>query len=178
MERDAGALDLIYTLRADLALRRDEANSEAAREALDEVLAQLASLETEYQRRYQQAQPATSEHTSYVFLLDAEGSVHPLPHALYVALTRDEAAAPEFAGRTMRVADWYVRLAAGSPAAVVNETHGLMRFDAEGRVDWQATPSFHPHRDSARLASESASLPNPEERERMHRLIFEKDAGE
>lgn len=171
-ERLAGALDLFYLLRADLALRRDEANSEAAREALDEVLTLLASLETEYQRRYRQSQPAKAGHASHVFLLDAEGNVHPLPHTLYLALARGEATAPEFAGRTLRLADWYVRLENGKPVAVVNETHGLMGFDAEGRVDWQATPAFHPHRDGEKLASESASLPSPEERERMRRLIF------
>lgn len=172
MERLAGALELLYSLRADLSMRYDEANSEAAREALDEVLSLLASLETEYRRRYEQTRPATGGHASYVFLIDADGSIHPLPHTLYVALTQDEAAAPEFAGQTLRLADWYVRLDAGTPAAVVNETHGLMTFDAEGRADWQATPSFHPHRDNARLASESASLPSPEERARMRRLIF------
>lgn len=171
-ERLAGALDLLYDLRADLTLQYDEANSEAAREALDEVLNVLASLETEYQRRYKHTQPSRAGHASYLFLLGSEGSVHPLPHTLYVQLTKGEAAAPEFAARTMRVADWYVRLEAGSPVAVVNETAGLMSFDAEGRVEWQATPSFHPHRDNARLASESASLPSPEERERMRRVIF------
>ena len=69
-------------------------------------------------------------------------------------------------------------IASVTPAAVVNETHGLMTFDAEGRADWRATPSFHPHRDSARLASESASLPSPEERARMRRLIFGEGSDE
>lgn len=175
-ERLAGALDLLYGLRADFSLRRDEANSEAAREAFDEALSVLASLETEFRRRYAEGRAASAEHASYVFLLGADGGVHPLPHTLYVALVKDAAAAPEFAGQTMRVSDWYARLEAGAPVAVVNETHGLITFDAQGRVDRQATPSFHPHRDSARLASESASLPSPEERERMHRLIFGEDA--
>ena len=173
-ERLAGALDLLYRLRADFSLRRDEANSEAAREAFDEAQSVLASLETEFRRRYAEAMPASAAHASYVFLLG--GGVHPLPHTLYVALIKDDATAPEFAGQTMRVSDWYVRLEAGAPVAVVNETHGLITFDAQGRVDWQATPSFHPHRDSVRLASESTSLPSPEERERMRRLIFGEDA--
>lgn len=175
-ERLAGALDLLYGLRAEFSLRRDEANSEVAREAFDEALSVLASLETEFRRRYAEGRAASAEHASYVFLLGADGGVHPLPHTLYVALVKDAAAAPEFAGQTMRVSDWYVRLVAGAPVAVVNETHGLITFDAQGRVDRQATPSFHPHRGSARLASESASLPSPEERERMHRLIFGEDA--
>ena len=175
-ERLAGALDLLYGLRADFSLRRDEANSEAAREAFDEALSVLASLETEFRRRYAEGRAASAEHASYVFLLGADGGVHPLPHTLYVALIKDAATAPEFAGQMMRVSDWYVRLEAGAPAAVVNETHGLITLDAHGRVNWQATPSFHPHRDSARLASESASLPSPEERERMRKLIFGEDA--
>jgi hypothetical protein len=65
-----------------------------------------------------------------------------------------------------------VRLEGGMPVALVNETHALLTFDAEGRVDWAATPSFHPHRDSEVLASESASLPSPQERERMLELVF------
>lgn len=175
-ERLGGALDLLYRLRADFSLRREEANSEAAREAFDEALSVLASLETEFRRRYAEAMPASAAHASYVFLLGGRGGVHPLPHTLYVALIKDDATAPEFAGQTMRVSDWYVRLEAGAPVAVVNETHGLITFDAQGRVNWQATPSFHPHRDSARLASESTALPRPEERERMRRLIFGEDA--
>ena len=118
------------------------------------------------------AQPVQEEHASFVFLLDGTGGVHPLPHGLYVELAKGEATAPEFAGQQMRVADWYVRLEGGTPVALVNENHALMKFDAEGRVDWAATPSFHPHRDSAVLASESASLPSPQERERMQELIF------
>jgi hypothetical protein len=118
------------------------------------------------------AQPASHEHASLVFLLDDAGGVHPLPHALYVELAKGEATAPEFAGQQMRVADWYVRLEGGTPVALVNETHAHMKFDAEGRVDWAATPSFHPHRDSATLAPESASLPSPQERERMLALVF------
>jgi hypothetical protein len=118
------------------------------------------------------AQPAPEEHASFVFLLDSAGGVHPLPHGLYVELAKGEATAPEFSGQQMRVADWYVRLEGGMPVALVNETHALLTFDAEGRVDWAATPSFHPHRDSEVLASESASLPSPQERERMLELVF------
>lgn len=171
-ERLAGALDLLYSLRAELTLRRDEANSDAARETLDEMLSLLASLATETRRRYERTKPTAAEHASFVFLLDGAGGVHPLPHRLYVELAKGEATAPEFAGRLMRVSDWYVRLDEGTPIALVNETQGLMKFDAEGRVDWAATPSFHPHRDSEALASESASLPSPQERERMLELVF------
>jgi len=171
-ERLAGALDLLCDLRAEMATRRDEANSDAARETLDETLSLLASLVTEYRRRYERTKPAPEEHASFVFLLDDAGGVHPLPHGLYVELAKGGATAPEFAGQQMRVADWYVRTEAGTPVALVNENHALMKFDAAGRVDWAATPSFHPHRDSATLTSESASLPSPRERERMQELVF------
>ncbi|MFN3792989.1 MAG: hypothetical protein ACK4S9_23140, partial [Massilia sp.] len=82
--------------------------------------------------RGRRAVSSSAEHASYVFLLGAGGGVHPLPHSLYVALIKDAGAAPEFAGRTMRVADWYVRIEAGEPVSVVNEAHGLITFNAEG----------------------------------------------
>jgi hypothetical protein len=80
---------------------------------------------------------AADEHISYVFLLDEDSGVHPVPHALYVALARGQATAPALAlaGRTLRLADWYVRETPGVPGTVVNETHSLVRFDAQGRVD-------------------------------------------
>ncbi len=159
-------------LREDLILRRDEARDESAREAYDEMLTVVDARLLEYRRR-QAAQPVPSaHHASYVFLIDEQGAIHPLPHRLYVALVRGEGATPQFAGKTLRLAEWYVRLAHGEPDTVVNEAYALLTFDAEGRVDWAATPSFHPHRNSAVLASESASLPSPEEREAMLALLF------
>jgi len=167
-----GALAALDELRDDLILRRDEARDEAAREAYDEVLTVVDARLLEYRRR-QAVQPVPSaHHASYVFLLDDQGAVHPLPHRLYLEIVRGEAATPQFAGKTLRVAEWYVRMEQGEPDTVVNETYALLTFDAEGRADWAATPSFHPHRDSAALASESASLPSPAEREAMLALLF------
>jgi hypothetical protein len=103
------------------------------------------------------------EHGSYVFLLDEEGEVHALPHALYVALARGQALAPMLADRTLRLADWYVRLQlGGEPHAVVNETYGLARFDGQGRFNLEAAPG-----DSA--------WPTPAERRRMEELLFSVD---
>ena len=104
------------------------------------------------------------EHASYVFLLDDAGAVHAVPHALYVALARREATAPMLAGQTLRMADWYVRLKDGEPDAVVNETYGVVRVDAQGRVESVAAPA-------------DAGWPTPEERERMHALLFGAAAG-
>ena len=81
------------------------------------------------------------EHASYVFLLDEAGGVHAVPHALFVALARHEAAAPTLAGQTLRLADWYVRLKNGEPDAVVNETYAVVRVDAHGRVESVPAPA-------------------------------------
>ena len=102
---------------------------------------------------------ADGGHASYVFLLDDGGGVHAVPHALYVALARHEAAAPTLAGWTLRLADWYVRLKDGTPEAVVNETYGLVSVDAQGRLEQVAAPA-------------DAGWPTAPEREHMHALLF------
>ncbi len=103
-------------------------------------------------------------HASYVFLLDEAGDVHPVPHALYVALARGQASAPSLAGQTFRLADWYVRLKGGEPDTVVNETYSRLRFDAQGQVDRAATP--------AAPVVPDADVPTLAERERMHALLL------
>lgn len=115
---------------------------------------------------------AAAEHASYVFLLDKDSAVHAVPHALYVALASAHALAPALAGQTLRLADWYVRLKAGEPDAVVKETYSLVRFDAQGRVDWASTPALHPHRPDVTTVSEDAAWPTLAERGRMHSLLF------
>ena len=118
------------------------------------------------------ASTAFAEHASYVFLLDEDSGVHAVPHALYVALSSAHALAPAMADQTLRLADWYVRLKDGEPDAVVNETYSLIRFDAQGRVDWASTPATHPHRPDVETVSEDAAWPTLAERERMHSLLF------
>ena len=113
---------------------------------------------------------ASAEHASYVFLLDE--AVHVVPHTLYVALASGHALAPALAGRTLRLADWYVRLKEGEPDTVVNETYSLVRFDAQGRVDWASTPATHPHRPDVATVSEDAGWPTLAERGRMQALLF------
>ncbi len=108
-------------------------------------------------------------HASYVFLLDEGRGVHPVPHALYVALARGEATAEAMAGQTLRLADWYVRLKCGAPDTVVNETYSLMRFDAHGRVDPTHAPTAGPTPAAAR---ENAAWPSAGERSRMRELLF------
>jgi hypothetical protein len=110
-------------------------------------------------------------HASYVFLLDESSGVHPVPHALYVALARGEATAGAMAGQTLRLADWFVRLKCGAPDMVVNETYSLVRFDAHGRVDPAHAPSVA---QTATAAPENAAWPTTAERERMRELLFGK----
>ncbi len=117
---------------------------------------------------------ADAAHASYVFLLDEGGEVHPIPHALYVALATGQASAPALAGQTLRLADWYVRLKDGEPDTVVNETYNLLRFDVQGRVEWShspVTPASHPPAEVATVP-ESEIWPTGAERERMQALLF------
>jgi hypothetical protein len=112
---------------------------------------------------------AGAGHASYVFLLDEGGDVHPVPHALYVALARGQASAPSLAGRTLRLADWYVRLKGGDPDTIVNETYSRLRFDAQGWVDRAAMPAVPVVQD--------ADAPTLAERERIHALLFVEPAS-
>ncbi len=115
---------------------------------------------------------ADGGHASYVFLLDEAGGVHAVPHGLYVALASAQAVAPELAGKTLRLADWYVRLKDGEPESVINETYNLVRFDAQGKVDWAGTPAPHPHRPDAIAVAEDVAWPSILEREQMQLLLF------
>ena len=108
-------------------------------------------------------------HASYVFLLDKSSGVHPVPHALYLALARGEATAEALAGQTLRLADWYVRLQGGAPDTVVNESYGLVRFDAHGRVDAAHAASAT---QTPAAALENAAWPTAVERDRMRELLF------
>ena len=115
---------------------------------------------------------SATEHASYVFLLDESSGVHPVPHALYVALARGESTFEAMAGKALRLADWFVRLKCGAPDAVVNETYSLVRFDAAGRVDPAHAPSAA--QTSAATHEENAAWPTPAERDRMRALLFGK----
>ena len=112
------------------------------------------------------------KYASYVFVLDKENGVHPVPHALYLALARGQALAETLAGRTLRLADWYVRMRNGVPDTVVNETYTEIRFDSEGRVDWTTTPSVHLLHASPESVPHDANWPSVAEHERMQALLF------
>lgn len=111
-------------------------------------------------------------HASYIFLLDESSGVHPLPHGLYVALVRGQAAAEAMAEQTLRLADWYVRLKNGTPDVVINETYSLVRFDAQGRVDPAHAPSAAQTQEGALV---NAAWPTAAERGQMRKLLFVED---
>ena len=170
--RVEGALELLELLHADLVLGRDQARDASGRETFDEVLTRVDALIVEYRRREAALPPASARHASYAFLLDESGEVHPLPHQVYVALVRGEAAVPRFAGKTLRLAEWYARLRGDEPEAVVNETYVLVRIDADGRADWSASPALHPHRPGSEEAMENSALPSAAESERMRGVLL------
>lgn len=167
-----GALELLDLLHEDLLLRRDQARDASGRETFDEVITQVDALLVEYRRRRAALPPASARHASYAFLLDEAGEVHPLPHQVYVALVRGEAAVPQFAGRTLRLAEWYVRLHDEEPEAVVNETYVPIRIGPEGHADWSASSALDACRHGSQKAAENAALPNAMERERMRDLLL------
>lgn len=72
--------------------------------------------------------------------------------------TEGKAAAPEFAGRRGRLADWYMRMEGAAAGEAVNETYSWLVFDAKGRLD---LPAAH--------AIEADALPS--ERERIQVLV-------
>lgn len=110
---------------------------------------------------------------SYVFLLETEG-VQPLDHALYVALARHERALPHLAGRSMRLADWYVKLEGGRPVSVANEWCGWVRFDTGGRLLPHPHPALSNNRteEAERDNVDTAALPGPAELEAMPAHVF------
>ena len=59
-----GALEALGSLHEDLILRRDEARDVTAREAYEEMLTLIDSLETEYQKRLAGPPPVSAHHAS------------------------------------------------------------------------------------------------------------------
>lgn len=167
-----GALEALDELRQQLTIRGSEARDESMRDAYDEATTLVEALESEYRRRLAALPETGVHHASYVFLLDDAGIVHPLPHALYVALVRGQAQAPQFAGRILRLAEWYVRLERGEPVQVVNETYGFLAFDEDGRVDWARTPGANGLRRELPRARAEDALPLPQEREALMAALF------
>lgn len=109
--------------------------------------------------------------TSCVFLLDRTGEVEFLPHSVYVALARAEAVVPRFAGKTFRLADWYVRDETGRPPELVNEWYGWVRFDDAGAFDPTASPAEDGIAPRSTGNVDVTALPTKEERARMQETL-------
>ena len=110
------------------------------------------------------------DYASYVFLL-SEQEVHPIPHALYVALARAQGASAHLAGRSFRLVDWQVRQRQGRPEAVVREWYGWVRFDEEGRFDPSPAGASGAGARSADNVDHSAE-PSAQEVATMRALVF------
>jgi len=157
LNRIHGALEVLGLLREHLALQRDELGGETGREAVDEMLTQVDALQVEYQHRRAHLHP---DHKSYQFFLTQAG-VLPILHDCYVDLVRGEAISSEFAGQTLRLANWYVRMRDDVPQQVVNETYDWLVIDEFGRADLHAA-----------RAIEASPLPTKKEWEEIHRRLF------
>ena len=134
-------------------------------------------------------------HETQIFIVLDTGQIEPLLPSQYVKLLRGELALPEYANRTVRVADWYVLVEKGRPVSLHNETYSLLHFDANGWVRWpherhgqlanrafynalRSSPYADPDEDPAvrrlrkELHSEYAWRPSDEELKALHTLVF------
>lgn len=123
---------------------------------------------------------------TYLFFLSDSGVVEPVARDDYVRLVRGEQRAPQYGGRTVRVADWYVKVSEGDPVEVENETYTFLAFDQAGRVvlhgarDGEACAWPRGREDMAgeeasrqgSLPGESHWLPTEGEREQIRGMIF------
>lgn len=108
-------------------------------------------------------------HASHIFFLTPTHEILPVPHEFYVQLVRGETTLPQYAGQTMRVADWYTeKNNAGQPALVVNETYSMLVFNECGSVDWSRCCPPGQAAGDAQIWSPSA-----QEKARLQTLISE-----
>jgi len=161
-DRINGAQEMLGLLRERLQMQRDELGPESAQEAMDEMLTQVLAMQSEYQRRLQAIHP---HHKSYLFFL-SEAEVIPIRHDCYIPLVEGKAVADEFAGQTLRLADWYVRVDNEVPQKVVNETYSWLVFDEFGRLDLHAAQAI-----------ETSPLPSADERIQIETRQFESELG-
>lgn len=155
-----GALEILGMLRERLELQRDEVAGQSGQETVDEMLAQVAALWSEYLRRQQELHP---HHKTYLFYL-ADEDVLPIFHDCYVPLVEGQSVACEFFSQKIRLADWYVRVEKEEPKQVVNETYSWLVFDQHGRLDLQAAHAI-----------EASPLPTKAERDKIKKRLFDPD---
>ena len=160
INRLSGALEILGLLRERLELQRDEIAGQSGQETVDEMLAQVAALWSEYLHRQQELHP---HHKTYLFYLTDE-AVLPVLHDCYVPLVEGKSVACEFFSQSLRLADWYVRVEKEVPKQVVNETYSWLVFDQHGRLDLHAAHDI-----------EESPLPTEVEREYIKKRLFDSD---
>jgi len=156
INRINGALEVFGLLRERLQLQRDEIGAESAQEAVDETLTHVDAMILEYERRRAETLP---HHRSYQFIL-TEDDIYPIAHDCYVDLVRGKAISTEFAGQTVRLADWYVRMEGSAPKQTVNETYHWLVLDEFGRADLHAAKAI-----------DASPIPTAKEREEIIRRL-------
>jgi hypothetical protein len=157
INRISGGMEVLGLLRESLQLQRDELGAESGQEAMDEMLNQVAALQLEYQRRRAELHP---HHKSYLFFM-TDADVLPILHDCYADLVSGKAISSEFAGQSLRLADWYVRMDDDRPQQVVNESYSWLILDEFGRADLHAAQAI-----------KASPLPAKDERDEMNRRLF------
>jgi len=160
INRLSGALEILALLRERIELQLDEVADETGQEALDETLSYIVALRSEYQRRKQELHP---QHKTFLFYLSDKG-VMPVLHDCFISLVEGKAAACGFFSKTLRLADWYVRVENDEPEQVVNESYSWLVFDQHGKLDLHAAHAI-----------DESSLPTAAEREQIKKRLFASD---
>ncbi|MEC4722256.1 hypothetical protein RY831_24130 [Noviherbaspirillum sp. CPCC 100848] len=132
---------------------------------------------------------------SIIFFVSETAGVRQIVHQAYVELVRGERSVPEYAGQTVRVADWYVETCDGGLGKIDNETYSMFEFDRDGHINWpkcrhgiaanhafyaavMASQEMDSGEDStiqqlrAELGEDFTWFPDKEERASMEALVF------
>jgi hypothetical protein len=80
------------------------------------------------------ASPGNGMFKDFVFLCPSSNEVEPISHAHYLELVHRQKVLPEYTGRQIRLAIFYVAMENGQPVKAVNATYGLLDVDDEGFV--------------------------------------------
>lgn len=139
---------------------------------------------------------ALSMFKTIIFFLPPTSTIRQLDQHDYARLVRGESTDLQYAGQTVRVADWYVKVGNGLPVAIENETYSLLSFDSSGRVlrpntDEEAAVAYCPQGGEMETFKEQENmrgsnveqpwLPTRQEREQMLKRVCpmtDKEAGQ
>ncbi len=117
-----------------------------------------------------------------IFFLSPTAGIQQVTQHDYARLVNGEASDPGYAGQTVRVADWYVKVGDDRRVVIENETYSLVSFDPSGHVlrpaaDEEAVSAYCPQGGEVETFKEQENmrgsnieqpwLPTPEERTQM-----------